>query len=557
MEILNQISKTSDDHEFYTPTPENYQPGKTKYIIVTGSVMSGVGKGILTASLANLLKCHGFNVSPIKFDGYLNCDAGTLNPYRHGEVFVLDDGTECDLDLGTYERFLNQKLSKSNYLTTGKIFKNIIDKERQGKYLGRDVQFIPHVTGEIKLFLRNLAIKSEADIVLVEVGGTAGDLENSYFLEAMRELKYEEGENNVCFINVTYILEPNSLGEQKSKAAQLGLRTLMNLGIQPDIVACRAQNEVNPKVMEKISVFANVPINKVISMKNVNSIYKIPEYLKEKEIDQQIFDILKIQPKENHSHHLNFQNWENFTSKNPKQELTIGIIGKYTNLHDSYLSILKALEHVSSYLETKINIKWVETSEIENPENLLNGVQGIIVPGGFGKRGTEGKIQCIKYARENNIPYLGLCLGFQMALIEYARNVLNLKEANSKEIESETPHPIIDILPEQENIKSLGGNMRLGGHNVEIKENTLAYKIYNENLIKERFRHRWECNPNYIKQFEEQGLVFSGKAPNQPIMQILELPTNKFHLGTQFHPEYISRPLKPHPLYVNFIKACL
>tara|TARA_Y100000310_G_scaffold343906_1_gene453833 strand:- start:6571 stop:8253 length:1683 start_codon:yes stop_codon:yes gene_type:complete len=557
MEILNRVSKTSDEKEFYSPMPRNYEKGKTKYIIVTGSVMSGVGKGILTASLANLLKCHGFKVSPVKFDGYLNCDAGTLNPYRHGEVFVLDDGTECDLDLGTYERSLMQKLSKDNYLTAGKIFKNIIDKERAGKFLGRDVQFIPHVTGEIKLFLRKLALYSDSDIVLVEVGGTAGDLENSYFLEAMRELKYEEGNNNVCFINVTYILEPRSLGEQKSKAAQLGLRNLMNLGIQPDIVACRAHNEVDQKVMEKISIFANVPLNNVISMKDVDSIYKIPNHLKEKRIDEAIFKILKVQPKQNEHQELTFSSWENFVNKETNKEITIGIIGKYTNIHDSYLSIIKTLEHVSSLLETKINIKWIESTEIETPEEVLKDVQGIIVPGGFGKRGVEGKIKCINYARTNNLPYLGLCLGFQMALIEYARNVLNLKDANSREIEPETPHPVIDILPEQKNINSLGGNMRLGGHDVEIKENTMAQEIYNSNFIRERFRHRWECNPDYIKQFENSGLIFSGKAPRREIMQILELPDHPFFIGTQFHPEFTSNPLKPHPLYVKFIEACI
>jgi CTP synthase len=563
-DILKTISKQSDEHEFYTPVPRDYKAGKTKYIIITGSVMSGVGKGIFTSSLGNLLKCHGFNIAPIKFDGYLNYDAGTLNPYRHGEVFVLDDGTECDLDLGTYERFLNQDLSKDNYLTAGKIFKNIIDKERAGKYLGRDVQFIPHVTGEIKIFLRNLALKSKADIILVEVGGTAGDIENSYFLEAMRELRYEEGRENVCFINVTYILEPKSLGEQKSKAAQLGLRTLMSLGIQPDVVACRSENPVRHKIMEKISVYANVPMDKVISLKNVETIYDIPLYLKEINMDKAIFDILKIKPKHNGDKELNFKNWKRLAENihNPKKEITIGITGKYTAVHDSYLSILKALEHVSSLLEVKIKIKWIETTAIEKGKRKvkeeLENINGIIVPGGFGKRGTEGKIECIKYAREYNLPYLGLCFGFQMALIEFARNVLGLKEANSTEIEPNTNEPVVDILPEQKKIEGLGGNMRLGGKDVEIKKGTKAYEIYKgKTIVRERFRHRYECNPEYIKQFEDKGIVFSGKAPKQPIMQILELPNHKFFLGTQYHGELVSKPLKPHPLYTAFVKACI
>jgi len=339
-------SERSVEEEFYTSFPKDYKKGKTKYIIVTGSVMSGVGKGTFSGCLATLLSCHGFKVSPLKFDGYLNCDAGTLNPYRHGEVFVLDDGTECDLDLGSYERYLNKSLYKENYLTAGKIFKIIIDKERKGEYLGRDVQFIPHVTGEIKFFLRSLAMKSDADIVLVEVGGTVGDLENSYFIEATRELRYEEGKENVCFVNVTYILEPKSLGEFKSKPAQLGIRNLMELGIQPDIIVCRSEKTITRKIKEKLSIFSNVDVNKIYNLWDFTNIYEIPLLLREIKMDNAIFDVLRIRPGENVDAELNFLNWENFVNKIKKaeKEVTIGIVGKYTYVHDSYLSIIKALE---------------------------------------------------------------------------------------------------------------------------------------------------------------------------------------------------------------------
>ena len=438
-DILKNISSKSADNEFYTPLPENYDTGKTKYIVITGSVMSGVGKGIFTSSLANVLSWHGLKVSPVKFDGYLNCDAGTLNPFRHGEVFVLDDGTECDLDLGSYERYIGKDLSKDNYMTAGKLFKSIIDKERAGLFLGRDVQFIPHVTGEIKKFVRTLAVLSDADVVMIEVGGTAGDLENSYFIEAMRELAYEEGKKNVCFVNVTYIMQPSILGEQKSKAAQLGIRTIMSMGIQPDIVVCRASNKIAQSVKEKISVVANVPVERVISSVNVDTIYDIPLYLHENKVDNSVLGILGLEsakdPEESR------KQWEKLVDgmKNQKNELTIGITGKYTNVHDSYLSILKALEHCSSALKTKINVKWIETTDIEEgkttAEKALKGVDGVIVPGGFGKRGAEGKIKCVQYVRENNIPYLGICFGFQMAVIEFARNMCSLKDANSTEIE--------------------------------------------------------------------------------------------------------------------------
>ena len=560
VEMLKELAKKSGDHEFYTPIPEGYQPGKTKYIVVTGSVMSGLGKGIFSASLGKVLQDNGFNCSPIKFDGYLNFDAGTLNPYRHGEVFVLDDGMECDMDLGTYERLLDKNLSRVNYMTGGQIFKKVLGMEREGKYLGRDVQIIPHLTGEIKKFLRENAMVTDADVVLVEVGGTVGDLENQYFIEAMRQLAYEEGKQNVCFVNITYVLEPAFLGEQKSKAAQMGIKQLMQLGIQPDIIACRAHNPVTEKVREKISVYSNVPLQNVISLHDKKSIYSIPGLIREEKLDETVMNLLGLKPKTRKEP----KEWHDFIARirKEKKQITVGITGKYTGLRDSYASILHALEHAGTHLGATVNVKWIETTEIEkgkkSVETALKDVDGIIVPGGFGKRGTEGKIKCVEYVRKNKIPYLGLCLGFQMALIEFARNVCKLEGANSTEMEPNPKHPVIDILPGQKKIEGLGGNMRLGAQDVEIKKGTESYKLYgNKTKVSERFRHRYECNPEYIKTFEKNGIVFSGKHPKYDIMQILELPGHPFFIGSQFHPCFKSKPLRPAPLFYGFVQAVL
>jgi CTP synthase len=558
--IISETSKKTVEHEFYNNVPKNYKKGK-KYIIVIGSVISGIGKGTITSCISNLFSLyHGYRVSPLKFDGYLNYDAGTLNPYRHGEVFVLDDGTECDQDLGSYERSINRDLIKDNYLTAGKIFKSIIDKERRGAYLGRDVQFVPHVTGEIKGFLRNLAVKSKADIVVVEVGGTVGDIENSYFLEAMRELAYEEGKENVCFINVVYILKPGTLGEHKSKAAQLGIKSLMSMGIQPDIIICRSETPITEKIKEKISVHSNVPVSRVINSYDFENIHHIPLFLKEAGLDSMIYKTLRLKQRKKPT--KEFEKWVELTRKidSAKHVLNIALTGKYTELHDSYISILKALEHTAPYYNAKVKVKWVETTNLKTDSDVgkaLEGMDGVIVPGAFGSRGAEGKILCIKYVRENGIPFLGLCYGFQMAIIEFARNVCGIKGANSTEIDPKTREPVIDILPEQKRIEGLGGSMRLGGKDVEIKPNTMAYKMYGKTMVRERFRHRYECNPKYIEILEKNGLVFSGKHPQYPIMQILELPTHPFFLATQFHPEFTSKPLNPNPLYRGFIKACL
>jgi CTP synthase len=562
-DLLASVSDVSTESEFFSPVPAGYKKGKAKYCFVMGTVMSGLGKGIFSSCLAKLMQDKGLTVAPIKLEGYLNVDSGTLNPFRHGEVFVLDDGMECDMDLGTYERMLDQNLSKANFTTSGQIFSSILNKERHGDYLGRDVQMIPHVTGEVKLKLRELAMNSNADIVFVEIGGTVGDLENAYYIEAMRELAYEEGPNSSCFMALTYILAPKTLGEQKSKAAQLGIKQLMQLGIQPDIIACRAGSPVTEKVRQKISVYSNVPLDRVISMEDSPSIYMIPAMIAEAGLDFKVARLLKIEDRINLRHERKASaKWCDFTDKigTAKREVTIGITGKYTSVRDSYASIINALEHAGIALGADVNIEWIETTSVTdaNAADKLAAVDGIIVPGGFGTRGAEGKIACIKYARENNLPYLGLCFGFQMAVIEFARNVCGLAKANSTEIEPGCTESVIDILPEQKKIEGLGGNMRLGGRDVEIKPKTIASELFGKaESVRMRFRHRYEVDPKYIEQLEQAGLVFSGKAPNHPIMQILELPDHPFFMGTQAHPCLTSRPLRPHPMFVGFVAAAV
>ena len=479
-DLLAKIGQSSgDDTEFYTPMPAGYRKGHHKYVIVVGTVMSGLGKGIFSSSLAKLLQDKGLKVAPIKMEGYLNIDSGTLNPYRHGEVFVLDDGMETDMDLGTYERLLDQDLSAANFTTNGQIMSGVLKKEREGGYLGRDVQFIPHVTGEVKLKLRELAVKSNADVVFVEVGGTVGDYENNAYLEACRQLAYEEGEGAVIFVALTYVLEPGALGEQKSKAAQLGIKRLMEMGIMPNLIACRAAHPVKESVREKISMYTNVPMKRVVSMHDVESIYTIPENLRDSGLDREVLTLLNLHDRVNQrAEDQNRQKWSWFVQRIGKadKDVTVAVTGKYATLRDAYASIMKACEHCGVSQGVNVNLKWVDTTAIE-PSNVtrhLRDCHGIIVPGGFGIRGTEGKIECIRYARENKIPYLGLCLGFQMAVIEYARNVCGVRDANSTEFDPQSKSPVIDILPEQKQIEGLGGNMRLGGKDIEVKPNTLA-----------------------------------------------------------------------------------
>jgi len=564
-ELLTRIGQSTEETEFYTPMPEGYRKGHHKYVVVVGTVISGLGKGIFSSSLAKLLQDKGLRVAPIKMEGYYNIDSGTLNPFRHGEVFVLDDGMETDMDLGTYERLLDQNLSAANFATNGQILSAVLKKEREGGYLGRDVQFIPHVTGEVKLKLRQLAASSNADVVFVEVGGTVGDFENQAYLEACRQLAYEEGEGSVVFVVLTYVLEPGSLGEQKSKAAQLGIKRLMEVGIMPHIIACRAQSPVKEKVREKISMYTNVPMKRVVSMHDVESIYTIPEGLRESGIDREVLTLLSLHDRvDQRAEDQARLKWRQFVDRigKARRDITLAVTGKYTSLRDAYASIIKAGEHCGVQLNVNVQFKWIDTTAVDakNVARRLTECHGIIVPGGFGVRGTEGKIECIRYARENHIPYLGLCLGFQMAVIEYARNMCGLAGANSTEFDRATPEPVIDILPEQKQIEGLGGNMRLGGKDVEIKPDTLASRLFDgATRARLRFRHRYEVDPRYIPTLEQHGLIFSGKAPGQPIMQILELPTDvhPYFVGTQAHPELTSRPLRPSPLFLGLVKAAV
>jgi CTP synthase len=564
-ELLARIGQSTEETEFYTPMPLGYRRGHHKYVVVVGTVMSGLGKGIFSSSLAKLLQDKGLKVAPIKMEGYYNIDSGTLNPYRHGEVFVLDDGMETDMDLGTYERMLDQDLTAANFTTNGQIMSSVLKKEREGSYLGRDVQAIPHVTGEIKLRLRELAARTNADVVFVEVGGTVGDYENSHYLEACRQLAFEEGDNSVVFVALTYVLEPNTLGEQKSKAAQLGIKRLMEMGIMPHIVACRATNEVKEKVREKISMYTNVPMRRVISMHDVESIYLIPDSLRGAGMDREVLTLLSLHERVNQrSEDEARKKWTWFVDHIGKADrrVTLAITGKYTALRDAYASVIKAVEHCSVHLGVDVQLKWLDTTGVDpaNVDKKLADCHGIIVPGGFGVRGTEGKIECIRYARENRVPYLGLCLGFQMAVIEFARNVAGISGADSTEFDPRCTSPVIDILPEQKKIEGLGGNMRLGGKDVELKPGALATKLFdNRKTTRLRFRHRYEVDPKYIDVLERHGLVFSGKHPTQPIMQILELPQkdHPFFLGTQAHPELTSRPLRPSPLFMGFVKAAI
>ncbi|MEM4554261.1 MAG: CTP synthase [Candidatus Anstonellaceae archaeon] len=524
-----------------------------RYVVVLGSLMSGLGKGILTASIAKILQSKGLKVSPIKFDGYLNVDCGTMNPFRHGEVFVLDDGTECDMDFGTYERFLNISLSAANSITGGKLFRNIIEKERRGGFLGKDVQIVPHLTDEIKSWVRKTGEEQDADVVIIEVGGTVGDLENGYFLEAMRQLA---GEEKVLFVQLTFV--PSlSEGEQKTKPTQHANRLIQSMGIHPKIIVCREDEPLGREAREKISMFCNVPQNNVFDDPDLETIYELPLILDKQKMTDLLLAELEIDEKKD-----DMKEWKALVEriKNPKSQITVAITGKYTAVKDAYVSIKEALVHAGAANSAKVNVKWVETSEIEEgktrPEEILANCDGIIVPGGYGSRGTEGKISCIKYARENGLPFLGLCFGLQMAVIEWARNVAGLKGANSTEIEEKTPHPVIDFLPQQRGVKEKGATQRLGAWPCKLKKGTKAYAAYGQELIYERHRHRYEVNNEYRQRLEESGLIISGTSPDESIVEMVEWP-NGFGIGTQAHPELKSRLEQPAPLFVAFVKACI
>ena len=562
---LTSVGNVTEETEFFTPMPAGYEPGKTKYVVVFGTVMSGLGKGIFSSSLAKVLQDKGITVAPIKLEGYFNRDSGTLNPFRHGEVYVLDDGMECDMDLGTYERMLDQDLSHLNFTTSGQIFSSVLDKEREGKYLGRDVQMIPHVTGEVKLRLRELAVATQANVVFVEIGGTVGDVENAYYIEAVREMSFEEGPSNFAFVALTYIVVPQVLGEQKSKPAQLNLKLLNAAGIHPHIIACRASAPVSKKVREKIALFANVPMDHVFSMHDCDSVYVIPEMLRGAGIDAVVMNQLNLTERTDvASEEAARATWSAYITRfrEAKHPITVGIIGKYTSVRDSYASIIQALEHAGASLDAKVRLDWIDSSDLtdENVVERLEHLHGVIVPGGFGLRGVDGKIACVKHVRENGVPYLGLCYGMQIAVIEYARNVCGLTDATSTEIEPDTPYPVIDLLPEQKKIEGLGGNMRLGGFDVQLSPDTMIAEVCGgADRIRLRFRHRYEVNPDYIETFESKGLVFSGRSPDYPIMQVMELPkkAHPFFMATQAHPEFTSRPLHPQPMFVGLVRAAL
>lgn len=527
-----------------------------KYVIVTGGVLSGLGKGITVSSIGRLLEAQGLRVTAIKIDPYLNCDAGTMNPYQHGEVFVLDDGSEVDLDLGNYERFLDVNLTKDHNITTGKVYKAVIEKERKGDYLGQTVQIIPHITDEIRNNIKSTAERAGVDITLVELGGTVGDIESMPFLEAVRQLHIEVGHQNCIFVHITLVPVMSVVGEQKTKPTQHSVKELRAIGIQPDAIVCRTKKPLNKAIKEKISLFCDVPTNAVISAPDAESIYKVPLLLDDQGLTDYLMERLDLKKVGE-----DLQEWRAFLKniENPEKEVTVAIVGKYTHLKDSYISHIEALNHTSALLKTNVNIKWVEADDSvpNKTPSMLENVDGIVVPGGFGKRGALGKIEATRFARENKIPFLGICLGFQLAVAEFCRNVLGLEGAISTEFDADTPHPVVDILPEQKNVVDLGGTMRLGACPVIIEEGSMAHALYGSREISERHRHRYEINPEYIKQIEASGFKFTGKSPDERRMEIAELEGHPYFLASQFHPELKSRPMKPAPLYVGLVRAIL
>jgi len=525
-----------------------------KYVIVTGGVMSGLGKGITTASIGKLLQSRGFKITTIKIDPYLNIDAGTMNPFEHGEIFVTDDGGEIDLDMGHYERFLDINLTKEHNITTGQIYGEVIKKERKGDYLGRTVQIIPHITDLIKSRIREVAQKSGAEVCLVEIGGTVGDIESMPFLEAVRQLRIEEGAENVAFVHVTLVPVLDVVGEQKTKPTQHSVKELRELGIMPDVVVCRAKNPLSENVKRKISLFCNVLEHAVISAPDVENIYKVPLVLEQEGLGTLLLGRLRLTARKE-----DLSEWKKIVEQMEKARkvLKIAIVGKYIRISDTYLSINEALKHAAVAHGCRVDIDWVDAEKFEESKKeleKLSAYDGILVPGGFGQRGSEGKIAAISYAKKHSIPFLGLCFGFQLAVVEFARSI-GLKQANSIELDPKTPHPVIDILPEQKKVKELGGTMRLGAHEISIVRGTRAFQIYGTERIRERHRHRFEVNPRYIPRLTKRGLKFSGKSLDGRRMEILELPKHSFYLATQFHPEFKSRLGNPSPVFRSFIKA--
>ena len=528
-----------------------------KYIFVTGGVVSSLGKGLAAASLGTLLERRGLKVILQKFDPYLNIDPGTMSPFQHGEVYVLDDGAETDLDLGHYERFTSTNLSKLNNLTSGQVYMSVLTKERQGKYLGNTVQVIPHVTNEIKQRIHDVADKMGGDIIITEIGGTVGDIEGLPFLEAIRQFGHEAGPENVLYIHATLVPYIKAAGEMKTKPTQQSVSKLREIGISPGIIFCRTEMPLEPDLREKISLFCNVPIEAVIEGRDVkHSVYEVPLKLHEERLDDLVCKLLHIDAPQ-----PDLTSWRKFVQRiiNPTHHVRIGVVGKYIELQDAYKSIYEALTHAGASNDCKIEVIRVEAESIEKagPDLYLSGLQGILIPGGFGDRGTEGKITAARYARENKIPYFGICLGMQIAAIEFARNVCGLTGANSTEFEKATPHPVISLLEEQKRVTSKGGTMRLGTWDTDLLDGTKAREIYGKERIVERHRHRYEFNADYKETVEAKGMVISGTSPDGNLAELVELKDHPYFLACQFHPEFLSKPNKPHPLFNAFIKAAL
>lgn len=526
----------------------------TRYVFVTGGVVSSLGKGIVAASLGRLLRARGLTTTIVKLDPYLNVDPGTMSPYQHGEVFVTEDGAETDLDLGHYERFINADLSRMNNVTAGSIYKSVLEKERRGDYLGGTVQMIPHVTNEIKNFLRKGALQSGAQIVIVEVGGTVGDIESLIFLEAIRQMRKDVGRDNVCYIHATMIPNLRTTNELKTKPTQHSVDMLRSRGIQPDILVCRTEKTLNSSIREKLSLFTDVDINAVIQCKDVQYLYEVPLFLEQEGLAARVLERLHM-PNEQ----PDLTEWKDLVEriKRPSKTVSIAIVGKYVMLSDAYISVVESLKHAGARLGAAVNIKWILSEDIEKKgaAEFLSDVSGILVPGGFGDRGIEGKIQAIEYARKNRIPYLGLCLGMQTAVIEFARNVAGMDNAHSTEFDPKTPYPVIDLMPDQHNVTDKGGTMRLGRYPCHLASGSRALTLYGNETIFERHRHRYEVNNDFRDALQKAGLRFSGLSPDERLVEMIELPEHPFFVACQFHPELKSRPDNPHPLFVGFVDA--
>ncbi|MFP4135280.1 MAG: CTP synthase [Halothece sp.] len=528
----------------------------TKFVFVTGGVVSSIGKGIVAASLGRLFKSRDYSVSILKLDPYINVDPGTMSPFQHGEVFVTDDGAETDLDLGHYERFTDTSMSRLNSVTTGSIYQAVINKERRGDYEGGTVQVIPHITQEIRERIHRVAANTNPDVVITEVGGTVGDIESLPFLEAIRQFRKDVGRNNVLYMHVTLLPWIASAGEMKTKPTQHSVKELRSIGIQPDVLICRCDRALKANIKEKLSEFCDVPVQSVITAQDASSIYEVPLILEKEGLAQQTLELLNLEQRQ-----PDLREWQTLIEKmaSPKKGIEIAIVGKYIQLSDAYLSLVEALGHSANVLGSEVKLRWVDAEEIEanNPETYLQDISGLIVPGGFGIRGIEGKIKSVEYARTQNIPFLGLCLGMHCAVVEWARNIANLENASSAEFDPDTPNPVINLLPEQHDVVDLGGTMRLGLYPSRLNLESRAYSLYQQEVIYERHRHRYEFNNAYRSLFLEGGYVIGGTSLDGRLVEMIERPDHPFFLATQFHPEFRSRPNQPHPIFLGFIEAAI